>query len=393
VRYQQIKGFFHLSPLEKKYEKDNWFEKLEPLASTLRQRFRDFYFPSTNFSYDEMIVSFEGGSIHIQKQPNKPIDHGYKICALCDYGYTWTFLFYSGAVGNEISPMILETKRFADITPEMAAVIFRPSKKAAWQKNPTQPNEMQFSPTSHAVCTLVFQLPFKHYHFNIFFDNLFTTIPLLRYLCFHGIGVAGTTRPERQEFSEELEVVKGLAKTVLEWNHLSAVVVDDVCAALWQDNSTMLLLTTIHDLRSMVLSKRRKPATTSTNAKAARRPFGEKEHRKLLPIPELIMDYNHNMGGVDITDQLRAGYSTHRKCWRNWLSLWFWLLDVTLVNSYLLYKNIHHKRSQDQVSFWRAIVEYLIHEANHELHPFAEPRLPHFHCYVTSKTQIPPFQL
>jgi len=142
VCYQQIKRFFYLSPLEKKYERDNWFEKLEPLASTLRQRFRDFYFPSTNLSNDEMMVSFEERSIHIQKQPNKPIDHGYKIWALCDYGYTWTFLFYSGAVGNEISPMTLETKRFADIAADMAAAIFRPSKKASQQKHPTQPKDI-----------------------------------------------------------------------------------------------------------------------------------------------------------------------------------------------------------------------------------------------------------
>ena len=79
VRYLQIKRFFHLSPPEKSYDKDNWFEKLDPLASTLRQRFREFYFPSTNLSYDEMMVFFEGRSIHIQMQPNKPIDHGYKI--------------------------------------------------------------------------------------------------------------------------------------------------------------------------------------------------------------------------------------------------------------------------------------------------------------------------
>jgi len=143
----------------------------------------------------------------------------------------------------------------------------------------------------------------------------------------------------------------------LEWNHLSAVVVDDVCAVLWQDKSTVLLLTTIHDLRSMVLSNRRKPATTSTNAKAARCPFGEDEHRKLLPIPEIIMDYNYNMSGVDIADQLQASYTTHRKCWRNWLSLWFWLLDVTLVNSHFLYKTFHHEWSHDQVTFRRAIVE------------------------------------
>jgi len=186
------------------------------------------------------MISFEGRSIHIQKQPNKPIDHGYKIWALCDYRYTWSFLFYTGAVGNEVSPRTLETKRFADITPEMAAVIFRPSRKAAQQKNPTLPQDMRFSPTYHAVCTLVFQLPFQHHGFNIFFDNLFTTIWLFWYLRFYGIGAAGTTRPRRPEFPEELEVAKGVAKAVLEWNHLSAVVVDDVCTVLWQDNSTVL---------------------------------------------------------------------------------------------------------------------------------------------------------
>jgi len=209
--------------------------------------------------------------------------------------------------------MTLATKRFADITVEMAAVIFRPSRKAAQQKNPTLLQDMRFSPTYHTVCTLIFQLPFQHHRFNIF-DNLFTTIPLFRYLRFDGIGAAGTTWPGRPEFPEALEVAKGVAKAVLEWNHLGAVVVDDVCAVLWQDNSTGLLLMTIHNLRSMVLSNRRKPATTSTNAKAARRPFSKDEHRKLLPMPEIIVDYNHNMGGVDIADQLRASYTTHQKC-------------------------------------------------------------------------------
>ena len=103
VRYQQIKRFYHLSPPGISLDKQHWYRKLEPIASLLRQRFQQYYFPSTNLSYDEMMVSFEGRSMHIVKQPNKPIDHGYKIWGLCDHGYTWAFLFYSGAVGNEVS--------------------------------------------------------------------------------------------------------------------------------------------------------------------------------------------------------------------------------------------------------------------------------------------------
>jgi len=34
------------------------------------------------------------------------------------------------------------------------------------------------------------------------------------------------------------------------------------------------------------------------------------EHTRILPILEAIDDYNHYIGRVDITDQLRAGFTT-----------------------------------------------------------------------------------
>ena len=37
----------------------------------------------------------------------------------------------------------------------------------------------------------------------------------------------------------------------------------------------------------------------------------------LLAIPDLIDDYNHNMNGVDLADQLRASYHTHLHRVRN----------------------------------------------------------------------------
>jgi hypothetical protein len=40
------------------------------------------------------------------------------------------------------------------------------------------------------------------------------------------------------------------------------------------------------------------------------------------------------MGGVDIANQLRAIYETHRKAWRSWWPLFYWCLDTALVNAY-----------------------------------------------------------
>ncbi|ORZ27723.1 hypothetical protein BCR41DRAFT_119145 [Lobosporangium transversale] len=42
------------------------------------------------------------------------------------------------------------------------------------------------------------------------------------------------------------------------------------------------------------------------------------------------------MGGVDIADQLRSYYNTQQPSRHNWLPLFFWLLDTSIVNSYII---------------------------------------------------------
>ena len=63
------------------------------------------------------------------------------------------------------------------------------------------------------------------------------------------------------------------------------------------------------------------------------------EHTHLLPIPSAINDYNQHMGGVDIANQLRAGFSTHQRRVKPWRPLFYWLLDTTIINAYRLSKH------------------------------------------------------
>ena len=44
------------------------------------------------------------------------------------------------------------------------------------------------------------------------------------------------------------------------------------------------------------------------------------------------------MGGIDIANQLRESYKTHKATQRNWWPLFYWLIDVTVINSYRLYR-------------------------------------------------------
>ena len=61
------------------------------------------------------------------------------------------------------------------------------------------------------------------------------------------------------------------------------------------------------------------------------------DYVKELQIPCFIDDYNHNIGGVDLANQFRESYETHRATLRNWWPLFYWLIDVACINAYRLY--------------------------------------------------------
>jgi len=63
-----------------------------------------------------------------------------------------------------------------------------------------------------------------------------------------------------------------------------------------------------NDFREKV---RKRPAKTSTNRRIVRRVFGS-DYAKELQIPCFINDYNHYIGGVDLANQFREAYETHK---------------------------------------------------------------------------------
>ena len=115
------------------------------------------------------------------------------------------------------------------------------------------------------------------------------------------------------------------------------------------DNGSVTMLSTIHKINgneNRIERIRRRLRETSTNATKVREVFGTIS-KKSLPIPIVIDDYNHFMGGMDIADQLRGYYATQLPVRRTWMPLFFWLLDTAIINSYLILKksniNITHK--------------------------------------------------
>jgi len=74
----------------------------------------------------------------------------------------------------------------------------------------------------------------------------------------------------------------------------------------------------------------------------------------------VIDDYNHTMGNVDISDQLRGTYRwdkwMRKRKW--WWSIFFWNMQLLLTNSYIVYKkymSMHHQKYMSQYDFRCAI--------------------------------------
>jgi hypothetical protein len=226
---------------------------------------------------------------------------GYKIYGIADHGYLYNFLWSSREKGSQ-------------------DVLFRPG----------------LTKTGYLVRNLALSLPRRG--LAIYMDNYFTSVPLFSELRACNFGAVGTTRPHK-EFPDELVKIKTQYATKLEWNTLLATVVQDVLCLAWQDNNIVLALSNIHtvnrteDFREKV---RRRPAKTSTNGRIVRHIFAD-EPTKTLSIPCFIDDYNQYMGGVDLANQLREAYKTHRPTSRTWWPLFYWLIDVACINAYRLH--------------------------------------------------------
>ena len=78
--------------------------------------------------------------------------------------------------------------------------------------------------------------------------------------------------------------------------------------------------------------------------------------------PTVVADYNQFMLGVDKRDQLMAYYSFLHKSVKWWHKIFFWLLEVMVINSYIIYKELARRRGERPIThlaFRRRLIESL----------------------------------
>ena len=205
------------------------------------------------------------------------------------------------------------------------------------------------SPLHARVLGLISQLPDKYYTLGM--DNLYNSAKLCRlaYSMEQKVMVHGVTRPslrgippaiKQNEVSKkkDLASVRHTVKVaVLKGDEVSK---DLVSISIYDTKPVYFLSSACDEIKWV---------------KKERKVYDSKK-KKVFDMPfyrlNVIDFYNHNMGNVDLADQLRNHYRYDSAWHRNRncnLAIWWWGFQVLLTNSYVLYLKFHKSHDSKKI--------------------------------------------
>lgn len=272
--------------------------KLRPVIEHLNQRFSSVPI-AQRLSIDEQMCSTKVGHFLKQYMPNKPHKWGFKLFNICNLlGYAYKFIIYSGKEKDD---------RLAD-EPDLGVV-------------------------AQTVLKLIRVVPRQRNHI-VYFDNYYTSIPLMHFLAKQGIHSLGTIQRNRLGKSCKLpskqEVMKKSVPRGQYEEYVTSLDGVDITAVSWKDNKQVVLTSTY---------------VGAEPAEKADR-YDKKEKRKIqINCPKLVKEYNIHMGGVDLMDAHLGRYRIHLKSRKWYMRIFYHLLDLTIINAWILYKQVNIKKN------------------------------------------------
>ena len=263
------------------------------------------YRPSKNVSIDEAMIPFKGRLSLKQYMPLKPVKRGIKVweCADSSNGFVCDLEVYTG--------------KQCDGNPEQGL-------------------------GHRVVRNLTRPLVGKNHH--VFVNNIFNSLALTEDLLRDWIYICETIRGNRQGIPRQIapstQRVKRLRQGESLFLHKRNIVV-----TVWKDKKPVYFL-----------SSQSEPVGNDTVGRRQR------NGTVVIQVPRapVVKTYNNNMGGVDLINQMRGYYMAGRKSKKWWCCLMWFLVDVTIVNAYILEKPSPHHRSGTQLAFRLDLVQLLI---------------------------------
>lgn len=294
ARFLQIFWMLHLPADTDTEEKPGW--KTRHLCEYIDRKCREHFVPKKNICIDESTVGFKGRVAFICYNPKKPTKWGMRVYCLCDSetGYVCCHVVYYGQTTTD--GLILPEQPF----------------------------------TSRIVLHLTDML-LKSVHgsgYHLFTDRFYTSPHLAMEL--HGLNthITGTVLTNRKDFPGQLK------KPKLDQYEVKAFQKRGKMMALsFFDKRIVSMISTYHNPATETVTRTKKKGVSETYAK-----------------PTVIIEYTKYMGGVDRADHYCGSYNFTRKTLKWWRKLFFWILEVAIVNSYHLHSIDKKERNTSPLS-------------------------------------------
>ena len=229
------------------------------------------------------MIRMKGRSYLRQYTPQKPIKWGVKVFAAADVttSYLIDFNVYTGAVQGQTETGL-----------------------------------------THAV---VVNLTDSHRNAGhvVFTDNFYTSPTLADSLLAAGTHLVGTLRVNRLHVPQPLKKVKDFDKS--NRGSMRYVQSGNKVFVQWKDKHTVTTLSTYHKATDYVMKQR-------NTKEGGRRVVLE------VKMSNVVQDYNHGMGGIDVFDQRCTPYRMCRKSRKFWKAVFFDFIEIAAVNSMILFE-------------------------------------------------------
>lgn len=281
-RFEQIFWMLHVSK-DDPLQPGKKINKIKDVLDLLINNFQQGYSPTRNLSVDETMVGFRGRFSSKQYMPTKPTKYGIKAFTLAEsqHGYMMNILVYTGADTLESSDSAFS------LLPQPARIVMH-------LLHP-------YLGKGHTVIT----------------DRYYTSLPLAMALNAQNTSFIGTVVKSRVDLPDPIRS----PSLRLANDEIVAYRTDRLLALGWR------------------AAQKKKPLfIVSTESCAKPVSVRSVATGRIAQKPLVVDEYNHSMNGVDKADQYTVYYSFIRRSHKWWRKLFFWLFEVTLVNSFILYQ-------------------------------------------------------
>ncbi|XP_026316625.1 piggyBac transposable element-derived protein 4-like [Hyposmocoma kahamanoa] len=300
-KFEKIRKILHFNNNENhlpiSHPQHDKLYKLRPIIDHLNQQFSSVTIEQ-RLSIDEQMCATKIGHFLKQYLPNKPHKWGFKLFVLCNLmGYAYRFQIYAG---KEVDDRL--------------------------------PNEPDVGVVGQTVLKLLRMVP-RHRNHIVYFDNYYTSLPLMYTLAKEGIHTLGTIQRNRLGKSCKLPTKQDVMKSSVPRGSFDEYTTNfegvDITTVSWKDNKQVVLASTYVGAQPVENIDR----------------FDKKE-RKRIPItcPRLIKEYNAHMGGVDLMDSYLGRYRIRMKSRKWYIRIFYHLLDLSVINSWIVYKKVSTQR-------------------------------------------------